>query len=232
MMALLREGSPTGFMKPEDFAAAQALAPSRVANILFLAGSDPASINDLDIDGRSALHWAARYPSEALIEGLLNLGANPLASDGRDRFIALSEGAQYLRGPSLKILTLASGGTETPLRANRTALLEAAFNSNDPGVVELLALGANPAATDDQGHGALHLLCFGKKSPERALPILMSLARAGCSLDLLDHSGQRPLDVAERYGSCVAPALRALIEAQEIAASASPAKAPSKLSGL
>lgn len=221
--ALLREKCPNGFQKIEEREKLRALS-ARVKNkIKRIAAAFPEALGALDIDGRNALHWAARYDAPELIQFMLDAGVNP-GPDQRAHHLPLSEAAALNHGPALDLLIDATGVDARGSLLRSTALMEASYCGNEPAMRQLLARGADPSLASSQGDTPLHLLCVGKKDEPRAMACLALLLDARAPILDLNRKGQTPADVAEEHGSPLAGPLRSLMERLAIAPEAHPGK--------
>lgn len=186
----------------------------------------PEALNELDMDGRTALCWLGRRRRPDLMRLFLELGADPFNAGGQG-VLPLFEAAGHSAGESLGLLARATGmetpaleprggGGPDPL-AGATALISAAFHSNEGGLSTLLSMGANALARTHEGFTAMHVLGMGAKSMERAWPCVELLARERPELLWMENNGgSLPHDIARGSKSDLEQPLRALWEAMEL----------------
>lgn len=223
--SLLRENCPHGFQSEQDRARARVLSPRSQALIRRAGAAFPQALGAFDIDGRNALHWAARYDAPQLVQFMLDSGVDPLERQ-LSHALPLAEAASLNHGPALEILIQASGvDARGPAPPGFTALMEASYCGNRPAIEQLLAHGANPSLASANGDTPLHLLCLGKKDEARALACFALLLDAGSPLAALNRKGQTPLAVAREHHNPLAAALEALLERQVLDGASGPARA-------
>lgn len=87
------------------------------------------------------------------------------------------------------------------IHPRRTALAEAALNGQEGIVRLLLAFGANPRATDNDGATPLHHACRAWQGQEGCIVALLS---AGVPINAVDRCGCTPLHAAARAGNSLA----------------------------
>lgn len=113
-------------------------------------------INMLNLEGKSALSWAAESNSYDMIESLLNAGANPgqVDCDGKTALHHVVTNEYDLEdiGHDTILLLLNAGiNVNQPDNAGYTALHSAVINNNDFMISTLLNAGANVNQTDNEG---------------------------------------------------------------------------------
>ncbi len=93
-------------------------------------------------------------------------------------------------------------------RNHASALLLAARGGHTSIVAALLAHQTDVSLVDLEGRGALHYLAGAETAGEASLEILRLLLDANANVNLMDHDGQTPLEIAlERGHTALAEAL-------------------------
>ncbi|MBD9370630.1 ankyrin repeat domain-containing protein [Xanthomonas sp. XNM01] len=191
-LALQRVPAPEEIAVPLDFLATAEAPAARPASVEPLP-TDEALVADL--------FAAARVGRVDRALQLLEAGADPNAAapaDARDQR-SLAVLASVL--PDLRLLRalIARGATLNP-QADAIAPLLAAtrdsWHGRPEAVMTLLANGADPRATDADGHTPLH---HAARSTDPAVAAL--LRDAGAEIDALNHDGFSPLGVACMAGN-------------------------------
>ena len=168
------------------------------------------------------LHEAAREGAVAVLEVLLEAGADVHASDGVGtalHFARTAEVAEILLAAGADVNARQADG-ETPLHTTgrwnlgvlevllaagadvdprdsdgRTPLMRAALVSKIAVIEALLAAGADANSTDEEGWTLLHSAVRGRKN----VTVIKSLLAAGADLHARNADGQTPLWVAAKY---------------------------------
>ena len=153
---LIERGADAGSVKSILYEAMFHLCGTEIVRALIHAG---ASLEDLSKNGSTSsitpLIWATCSCSQAMVELLLDAGANVNAADSSGQ-TPLHHVAARFGDPNLlmRMVEMGSNVNAVDLWGN-TALLEAAKNTTNPEMVEcLLEAGANPQARDGNGLSA------------------------------------------------------------------------------
>jgi ankyrin repeat protein len=244
---MLRKNPPSGFAPLELNIQRRRMSARMEQSLARMLRARPSLLGMRDIDGRTALHWIARYDAPGLIQTLLTMGADPMDSPTPPTCIAatpLSEAASLSWGPGLVLLARAAGVDAQAIPGKRTceplprddasdyerasqlrgasALHVAAMNCNLRALEDLLAIGANPMLPDDEGLKALHPLCIHSKKIEHARPcadLLLSVRPE--LLHARCASGHLPHELAEAQKNPLGAYLRSRAEELSIAQAAS-----------
>jgi len=152
-------------------------------------GANPAGA---DVDGRTALHLAARYGNIAVMKYLVNhCGADVNAADHlnstplRDATkTGQSDAAEWLR----------NNGATAISNDQREDLLHAAAAGNADTVLALLAAGVDATVSDYDGRTALHLAACGGH-----VSVVAALLKNNADVKATDRFGSMPIQDAQRY---------------------------------
>ncbi len=152
-------------------------------------------VNSHDVRGLTPLSYGAIYGNRAIIEALINYGADPNASDNYGNTPLMQ--AAMNNHPDIVELLVDYGAKVNyrgSLRINNfkilggSALMAAVAGGNLESVQQLVAMGADLEAPDDSGKTALcHAAIAGR------LAIAHYLIAAGAHLDPRDEFGRTPL---------------------------------------
>ena len=128
------------------------------------AGVDVAARTD---DGHTPLHMAADFNIKpAVLDALLNAGADMLVGTDGDGHTPLHEAAGNSNPAILEVLLDAGGNPETRTNDGATLLHWAASLNDNPAVLEaLLAAGADIAARNDDGGTPLTRAAWRNENP-------------------------------------------------------------------
>ncbi|KAI9679647.1 MAG: hypothetical protein M1829_001609 [Trizodia sp. TS-e1964] len=152
-------------------------------------------INKLDNRGTTALIWAARGGHEAIVQLLLDKGANTEANDiyGGTALICAARG-----GHEAIVQLLLDKGANTEAKDDRkaTALIRAARGGHEAIVQLLLDKGANTEANDIYGGTAL--ICAARGGHEAIVQLLLD---KGANIEAEDNTGDTALSTAALEGN-------------------------------
>ena len=165
-----------------------------------------ADTNAAQIDGMSALHWAAHRDDLDAARLLIESGADPVA-ENRYGIPPLSLACVNGNASMLKLLLRAGADPNRSLRGGETPLMTAARTGKTEAVRVLLEHGAEVGATEARtGQTALMWA-----AAEGHADVVRLLVDAGASVNARVSSGFTPLLFAARQGKI--EALDALLEA-------------------
>lgn len=164
-----------------------------------------ADVNAPQVDGMTALHWAAYLDDLQTARLLVEAGANVRA---RSRYAVepLSLACTNGNAALVELLLEAGADPNTALRGGETALMTAARTGKLEPVAALLSRGAEVNAREAHGQTALHWA-----AAEGHADVVRALLAAGAELEPPLPSGFTPLLFAAREGRL--GAVRALLEA-------------------
>ena len=155
--------------------------------------------NAAQVDGMTALHWAAYHDRLEAAKALLAAGADALAAN-RYGVTALSLACQNGDGALVELLLAAGADPNTALPGGETVLMTAARTGKLAPVKALLKAGADVNAADsEQGQTALMWA-----AAEGHAEVVETLLAAGADLDARVESGFTPLLFAVREGRIAA----------------------------
>ena len=155
----------------------------------------------------TALHWAAGTGNLAVLQALLDAGADP-AARGEDGATPLHWAARDSRNPAVtQALLAAGGGVDARADGDWTALHWAVGNENPAVLQALLDAGADPAARGEDGATPLHWAAWNENPA-----VLQALLDAGADPAARGEDGATPLHVAAGVNANPA-VLRALLDA-------------------
>ncbi len=158
-----------------------------------LLAHDKVNVDDVDEDGQTALHLAARDVN--IFQKLLERGANPNVFDkwGQSPLhLTVQE------GDGNKIINLLLAHDKVMIdhadEDGKTALHLAAYRSNVVAVRKLIEKGANPNIIDKEGQSPLHLAANRERNGNVIMDLL--LAHSKVKVDDVDGKGQTALHFA------------------------------------
>jgi ankyrin repeat protein len=165
-----------------------------------------ADVNAAQVDGMTALHWAAYHDDREIAELLVKTGANVQAAS-RYGVTPLSLACTNGNGAVVDLLLKAGADPNAPLPGGETPLMTAARTGSLPVAKALLAAGATVDAKDEsRGQTALMWA-----AAEGHAPVVQALVAAGANVHARLPSGFTPLLFAVRQGHIAV--VRALLEA-------------------
>jgi ankyrin repeat protein len=153
-----------------------------------------ASVNAAQVDGTSALHWAAYHDDRSLASLLIQSGASARAAN-RYGVTPLSLACANGNAGIVELLLEAGADANTALRGGETALMTAARTGKPGPVKALLARGAEVNARDRKGQTAL--MWAAAEGHADVVSVLLA-AKADFTTPL--PSGFTPLLFASREG--------------------------------
>ena len=181
--------------------AAEQRDPARVRALL-AAGVD---VNAAQVDGTTALHWAAYYDDVETAALLVRAGANVNAVNrygARPLSLAGSNGS----GAIVKLLLEGGADPNATMKGGETVLMLTARSGNLEAVNALLTRGAKPDARERHGQTALMWA-----AAEGHAPVIHALIDAGADINATLDSGLTPFFFAVRDGHL--DAVRAFLDA-------------------
>ena len=141
----------------------------------------------------------AYYENPAVLQALLNAGADIEAKEGRYDLTPLHLAANQNYNPAVIQALLDAGADPEAKEAGGRTPLHFAMGLGNPVVIQaLLEAGAYPDARDNRGQTPLHWVAkYYHGSPE-AIRILLD---NGADVNAMDYQDQRPLEVAISHHS-------------------------------
>jgi uncharacterized protein len=164
-----------------------------------------ADVNAAQIDGTTALHWAAYQDDAETAELLVRAGANVNAVN-RYGLPPLSVACTNGSGSVVKVLLAAGADANATLKSGETVLMMAARSGNLEAVKALLVHGAKHDAHERKGQTALMWA-----AAEGHAAVVRALIEAGADINATLDSGFTPFFFAVREGHI--DAVRAFLEA-------------------
>ena len=158
---------------------------------LLQAGVD---VNAAQIDGTTALHWAA-YNDDADVVALLVQAGADVNAVNRYGVPPLVEACTNGNAAIVKLLLEAGAGANTTLKGGETVLMLAARSGNTEAVKALLARGADPNSRERLGQTALMWA-----AAEGHAAVARALIEAGAGLNASIDSGFTAFFFAVREG--------------------------------
>jgi ankyrin repeat protein len=181
-----------------------------------------AEVNAAQIDGMTALHWAARHDDVPTAQALVTRGANVNATN-RYGVTPLSLACLNGSGPMADLLLGAGADANAELRGGETPLMTAARTGRLDVVRALLARGANVNAKLALG-GQTALMWATAEGHE---PVVAALLAAGAEFRAPLATGFTPLLFAVRGGH-TGIVLRLLAAGVDVNEAAQPARSQNK----
>lgn len=157
------------------------------------------------VDGMTALHWAAQHDQTEIAAQLIKAGAK---AGARNQFAVTPLSLACVNGNEalVRLLLEAGADPQSALTGGETALMSASRTGRPGPVKALLAKGARVDATDDRGQTALIWA-----AADGHAPVVELLLQAGAAVNLRLKSGFTPLLIAARNGQ--ADVVRVLLAA-------------------
>ncbi|KAJ6440942.1 Delta(8)-fatty-acid desaturase [Purpureocillium lavendulum] len=155
--------------------------------------------------GKSPLLWAVHSGHDAVVEALIQRGANVDARNTSDGTIALVCAARNGHESSVRLLIDSGADVNAQDRSSHTALQMAAQNGHESSVRLLIDSGADVNAQDGSGHTALH---WAAQNGHQA--IVRLLIDRDTDVNAQDGSGHTALRMAAQNGH--GPIVRLLID--------------------
>jgi uncharacterized protein len=151
-------------------------------------------VNAGQVDGTTALHWAAYNDDAETVQLLLRAGANVNAVN-RYGVAPLAQACMNGNGPIVKLLLEAGADANATMKGGESVLMLAARSGNPDAVKRLLARGANPKARERLGQTALMWA-----AAEGHTAVVRALMEAGAEIDATVDSGFTAFWFAVREG--------------------------------
>jgi len=155
-----------------------------------------ADVNAPDVDGTTALHWAARLDAAAVVDVLIKAGARPNTAN-RYGVTALSLAAANGSGGIIDRLLTAGADANTATADGETVLMTAARSGSVDGVAHLLARGSNVRATEKR-RGTNALMWAAEEDHAEVVRLLLA---AGAKVDERSRGDYSALLIGVRSGS-------------------------------
>ena len=168
-------------------------------------------VNATQVDGMTALHWAAYHDDLETAKLLVDAGAN-VGATNRYGVTPLSPACTNGNEALVELLLEAGADPHTTLRGGETALMTAAHTGKLGSVSALLARGADVNAKERRGQTALMWA-----AAEGHTAVVHVLLKAGADFRTPLKSGFTPLFFAVREGHCdvVTALLKAGVDVNE-----------------
>jgi ankyrin repeat protein len=178
------------------------------AGVQALLKSKGTDVNAPQVDGMTALHWAAHKGDLQTAELLVRAGANVKAVN-RYGVTPLSSAAENGNGPMVELFLKAGADPNTVLAGGETVLMTAARTGDVETVGSLIAHGADVNAREARSSQSA-LMWAAAEGNAQAVEALL---KAGADFKTRDRFGFSPLLFAAREGK--AAVLPALLKAGE-----------------
>jgi ankyrin repeat protein len=151
-------------------------------------------VNQSQVDGMTALHWAVYHDKMEVAESLVTAGSNVQAAN-RYGVVPLALACTNGSGPLVRLLLDSGADSSATLRGGETALMTAARTGVDEPVDLLLRYGADVHAKDWRGQTALMWA-----AADGHASVVQRLIEAGADFKTPLPSGFNPLFFAVREG--------------------------------
>ncbi len=180
---------------------------SRVREVL----KQQPDVNAAQVDGMTAMHWAAYHDDVETVKRLLAAGANAKV-ENRYGVAPLSLACTNGNGELVRLLLAAEADPNTTLRGGETALMTAARTGRVEPVQALLDAGAKVEAKDRKGQTALIWAAAAGYAD-----VVELLVKSGADVKARVKSGFTPLLFAAREGriAVVRTLVKAGVDANE-----------------
>ncbi|MCY3839577.1 MAG: ankyrin repeat domain-containing protein [Gammaproteobacteria bacterium] len=125
-----------------------------LARVQSLIESDPAAVDQAGSDGSTALHWAVNQDHPAMVEVLLDAGADAQVRN-RYGFPAIALAAMNGNADVLTLLIHSGADPRATVPGGESAVMTAARTGDPDAIRVLLAAGADPNLPNEAGQTAL-----------------------------------------------------------------------------
>jgi ankyrin repeat protein len=157
----------------------------------------PGSVNDRDVGGRTALHWAVCGGDIEAVRLLLSFHADPSVADFNQQ-TPLHFAALYANLPILQALLEARSNVHARALDGHSPLHLAVECMVRDNVTALIRAGAKADAVDHDGKSAFASAASRRTSctEEEVISLFQLLLENGADLNMVDRLGWRPVDFA------------------------------------
>lgn len=157
----------------------------------------PGSVNDRDVSGTTALHWAVREEDIHAVRLLLSFHADPSVRD-YDQWTPLHHAAVRANLTILQALLEAGGNPHAEDIYGRQPLHRAVLYMIKDNVLALIQAGAKAHAVDYVGQSAFVDAAYSRLTctEEDVLSVFQVLVEHGADVNMVNIDGHRPLDRA------------------------------------
>lgn len=193
LLALLAVAGPGAAGRDASIVAAAKQAD--VAGIRALL-SQHVDVNAADVDGTTALHWAAHHGNLEIVDLLIGAGANARVSN-RYGVTAIALAATNGSAAVIRRLLAAGADPNATLPGGETVLMTAARTGSVDALRTLLEVGANVNARE-RTRGQTALMWAAAQGNARAVTLLI---QAGAAVDARSHGPTQPIAKGERPAS-------------------------------
>ena len=186
----------------EDNGALEIGEAAKAVERLLAGGADP---NFADAAGRTPLHWAAKFGDSKVITLLIDAGANIEAISEHDGTTPLQAAVEDGKIDKAKLLLARGADLDARGRIGWTALHCAVARRQVATVKELLELGADPYAKDEDGNTPSAYIEGENEDKKEMLAVFAAAESKRAADEFADKAGRRKIEIMDALNAQAPP---------------------------